>query len=479
MDFWINLMSRQWPNACWIAIYVICLFLLFKNRDRWDVKVKGIIVVSVITILFYFCPFSAKIIQKYFLKGPGEYERIAWLLFIIPVIAYTFVKVLFDLKKNQRVKASIVFVVLCAFLSGLPFLTKEFKVPENQYKLTDDAIEVSNAITDDANCYGNDQLLGTRQVSYDDKGKAIKPTVLIQVEKHDHLASRDIYYCIRQYASAPVLTPVIIPQTVYNSSSFNISKYANMLNYEYFVCTDNEYLRRQAELQGFELLKKVDNYAVYKNTKEITLYFIRHGETEANVNNVLAGSKTDTKLTENGIKGAKVAGDALKNVPFSLVYTSELTRTKDTAKYILGENKNKVPNESVSQALNDIYVGELEGLSKEEVLQKYPDYNEDTYYGKISDSKFVSPVGATSKYKIVQNYKSALYSIIAKAPNDSNVLVVGHGALAWMFNSMFPNEVSDTSLLDNTSITVLKYNKGKYEIEAYNADASQFKEIEQ
>ncbi len=478
MDFWINLMSRQWPNACWIAIYVICLFLLFKNRDRWDVKVKGIIVVSVITILFYFCPFSAKIIQKYFLNGPGEYERIAWLLFIIPVIAYTFVKVLFDLKKNQRVKASIVFIILCAFLSGLPFVTKEFMVPQNEYKLTDDAIGVSDAITDDAGCYGKDELLGTRQVALDNKGKPVKPKVLVQVEMHDHLAKRDIYYSIRQYTSAPILTYVVIPQTTYNSSSFNISKYASLFNYEYFVCSNNEYLRKQAEAYGFELLKEVGDYVVYKNTKEVTLYFVRHGETEANANNTFAGSKTDTKLTSNGINGAKLTGQALQDINFDIVYTSELTRTKDTAKNILGENKNSTSNIKVSKALNDLYAGELEGLTHEEAKQRYPDYNEESYYGKIGDSKYVSPVGATTKYTIVKNYNSALYSIVSNAPDNSNVLVVGHGALAWLFYTMFPEEISETSFLDNTSITVVKYNKGKYELEAYNTSASQFEEIE-
>lgn len=479
MDLWIDIQIHKWIYAGWIVMYAISLFLLFKNRNRWDIKIKKVLTLIGLSILIFFCPLTVKIIYGRILPGFAEYERLLWLLFVVPVISYTFVKVIDGLRKRQQIKGAIAFIVFCFVLSASTLFTRNYRETENINKVPDYVVEISDVITEDSQCYDG-ELYGVRQVAKDDKGNWIKPKVLIQLDEAYNIhAGDDFKYGIRQYSSALVLSEVILPSTTYDSSTFELPKYVNLFNYEYFVCTDNEYLRRQAELQGFELLKKVDNYAVYKNTKEITLYFIRHGETEANVNNVLAGSKTDTKLTENGIKGAKVAGDALKNVPFSLVYTSELTRTKDTAKYILGENKNKVPNESASQALNDIYVGELEGLSKEEVLQKYPDYNEDTYYGKISDSKFVSPVGATSKYKIVQNYKSALYSIIAKAPNDSNVLVVGHGALAWMFNSMFPNEVSDTSLLDNTSITVLKYNKGKYEIEAYNADASQFKEIEQ
>ena len=479
MDLWIDIQIHKWIYASWAVMYVISLFLLFKNRNSWDIKIKKVITLIGLSILLFFCPLTVKMIYGRILPGFAEYERLSWLFFVAPVISYTFVKIIDGLRKKQQIKGAIAFIVFCFILSASPLFTRAYKETENINKVPDYVIEISDVITEDSGCYEG-EIYGVRQVAKDDKGKWIKPKVLIQLDEAYNIhAGDDFKYGIRQYSSALVLSEIVIPNTTYNSSSFELAKYANLFNYEYFVCSDNEYLRRQAEKQGFELLKKVGDYAVYKNTKELTLYFVRHGETEANVKGILAGSKTDTKLTDNGIKGAKATGDALKNIAFNLVYTSELSRTKDTAKYILGENKNKVPDESVSKALNDIYVGELEGLSREEVLQKYPDYNEDTYYGKISDSKFVSPIGATSKYKIVQSYKSALYSIISSAPNDSNVLIVGHGALAWMFNTLFPNEVSETSFLDNTSITVLKYNKGKYEMEAYNADASQFKEIEQ
>ena len=48
-----------------------------------------------------------------------------------------------------------------------------------------------------------------------------------------------------------------------------------------------------------------------------------------------------------------------------------------------------------------------------------------------------------------------------------------------MLQTLFPDEISDSELPDNASITVIKYNKGKFELESYNTDASQFKEIKQ
>ncbi|HAQ52364.1 MAG TPA: hypothetical protein DCR12_06325 [Lachnospiraceae bacterium] len=478
MDLFSDIQLHKWISAGWIVIYIISLFLLFKNRNKWDVRIKKVLILIVISIVLFFCPITVKLIFGRILPGFAEYERLSWLFFVVPIIAYTFVKILEDLRKKQRVRLAIAFCICCFFLSVSSFATRGYKIAENPDKVPDYVVAISDAITEDSRCYEG-EIYGVRQVAKDDKGKWIKPKVLVQLDEAYNIhAGDDFKYGIRQYSSALVLSEVVIPKTTYNSSSFSLSKYASLFNYEYFVCSNNEYLRKQAEAYGFELLKEVGDYVVYKNTKELTLYFVRHGETEANANNTFAGSKTDTKLTSNGINEAKLTGQALQDINFDIVYTSELTRTKDTAKNILGENKNSTSNIKVSKALNDLYAGELEGLTHEEAKQRYPDYNEESYYGKIGDSKYVSPVGATTKYTIVKNYNSALYSIVSNAPDNSNVLVVGHGALAWLFYTMFPEEISETSFLDNTSITVVKYNKGKYELEAYNTSASQFEEIE-
>lgn len=55
------------------------------------------------------------------------------------------------------------------------------------------------------------------------------------------------------------------------------------------------------------------------------IYFIRHGESETNLNIRLTGWY-DTPLTEKGIEDAKKAGEFLKNVHFDKVFTSDLMR---------------------------------------------------------------------------------------------------------------------------------------------------------
>jgi len=71
-------------------------------------------------------------------------------------------------------------------------------------------------------------------------------------------------------------------------------------------------------------------------SKNLTFYLIRHGRTVWNEQGLLQGLG-NSDLTENGVKGAKLTGVALKDVPFVAAYSSCLQRTIDTAQHILGQ----------------------------------------------------------------------------------------------------------------------------------------------
>jgi len=55
------------------------------------------------------------------------------------------------------------------------------------------------------------------------------------------------------------------------------------------------------------------------------VYFVRHGESESNLITQFAGS-LDMPLTEKGRKQAALTAEFLKNIPFSAVYSSDLSR---------------------------------------------------------------------------------------------------------------------------------------------------------
>jgi broad specificity phosphatase PhoE len=69
-----------------------------------------------------------------------------------------------------------------------------------------------------------------------------------------------------------------------------------------------------------------------------SLYFVRHGESEHNVDGLFAGS-SDTKLTKQGLQQAKLVGKEAKKLNIDLVVSSPLERTYATAKAIAQEMK--------------------------------------------------------------------------------------------------------------------------------------------
>ena len=57
----------------------------------------------------------------------------------------------------------------------------------------------------------------------------------------------------------------------------------------------------------------------------LRLYFVRHGETQWNREAIIQGQK-DVELNELGIQQARLVGESLKDVKFSLAISSDLKR---------------------------------------------------------------------------------------------------------------------------------------------------------
>ncbi len=102
---------------------------------------------------------------------------------------------------------------------------------------------------------------------------------------------------------------------------------------------------------------------------ELHLLFVRHGETQDNIERVLQGHR-DTSLTERGLRDARVLADQLQNQPIDAVYHSPLTRIVQTIRPILDDH----PSAKVhaDPDLRGQYLGELEGGSYDLVNMNDP-----------------------------------------------------------------------------------------------------------
>lgn len=69
------------------------------------------------------------------------------------------------------------------------------------------------------------------------------------------------------------------------------------------------------------------------------IYFIRHGESEANVKKVFAGQKEDSLLTDEGREQAKITAKEIikEGLKIDKIYSSPLKRASETAKIIAEE----------------------------------------------------------------------------------------------------------------------------------------------
>ena len=148
----------------------------------------------------------------------------------------------------------------------------------------------------------------------------------------------------------------------------------------------------------------------------LKLYIVRHGETKWNVEKRFQG-QTDSDLTEKGKEKVGKTGEELKNILFDAVYTSELGRAVKSAEIILSKNINKKNRLQKLTELNEVYFGKWQGLSYNEIFEKYPEeannyfYDIKKYYAKNIEAEELKD--ALDRFlkgmdKIVKNHQSAV-----------------------------------------------------------------------
>lgn len=207
--------------------------------------------------------------------------------------------------------------------------------------------------------------------------------------------------------------------------------------------------------------------------KDLNLYLIRHGQTEWNVKDRMQGS-LNSPLTADGILGAKITGQHLKDTPFVAAYSSPLPRAVETRDYILAQRDDIVPAHTLD-GLSEMDFGLWEGQPVPE-LSKLPEFN--LYMHE--PEKFDASGNQGEKYHdVLERMKNSLTEIINNAPDKGNILVVSHGTalrlLICVLNGgdwhKHRNENYFPRML-NTSISVVNYqgsgHDGHYNVKYFN-----------
>lgn len=176
--------------------------------------------------------------------------------------------------------------------------------------------------------------------------------------------------------------------------------------------------------------------------KATTFFFVRHGESEANLARRFSG-RSDSPLTERGRAQAQTVADALSDVTFDRIVATPLSRSLDTALVIA--RPRKMPVDVVGD-LVEIDVGDRTGAAFDEVAG-LPDWKDDG---------FVSWPNGESLEQVVARSLRALKAIHQQSPG-ATVLVIGHGGVTRILVSHFLGLLPrlDASRQTNTAVTVI------------------------
>lgn len=155
------------------------------------------------------------------------------------------------------------------------------------------------------------------------------------------------------------------------------------------------------------------------------IIFVRHGKTLLNEKNAYVGI-IDTEISSKGKKEIENLSKLLQGIQFDKVFSSPLKRTIQTTEIITGDNY------VIDYRLKEMNFGIFEGLSYNEICEKYPVESK-----KWSADYFNYKIPRGESLKEVFNRTESFLEYISGL--KGKILVVTHGgviscALSLVFN---------------------------------------------
>ncbi len=165
------------------------------------------------------------------------------------------------------------------------------------------------------------------------------------------------------------------------------------------------------------------------------IYFVRHGESEANILHEVSNRGFRHPLTEKGREQARALAVSLRDVPVIKIYSSPLMRAVQVAE-ILAETF-KVPYET-TDALREYDCGLIEGQADETSWAMWSQLRHDW----LVDRKWDSRIEGGESFYDVQNRFVPFVEGLLNADTNGVIVLVAHGGL---FTCMLPLMLKNVS----------------------------------
>lgn len=206
-----------------------------------------------------------------------------------------------------------------------------------------------------------------------------------------------------------------------------------------------------------------DHIKTISTDKDQRIFLVRHARPELPHDGKLYYGHTDYALSAVGTARAEQLRHDLQEVKFDRIYSSDLIRAQLTAELILPERKGDI---IVTPALREIFLGEWEGKSFEEVREVW----NEIYKKRGENFDSVAPPGGESFVELQNRAAPAFMEILDKSP-AGNILIVAHAAFIWaIMCSYFAFDLKDLFFypLDFCGVHLLHNARGHLRMMRYN-----------
>lgn len=186
-----------------------------------------------------------------------------------------------------------------------------------------------------------------------------------------------------------------------------------------------------------------------------TVLLARHGQTGSNVSGFYMG-RSDEDLNDVGYAQARSLSSRLAGLPIDSVYTSPLRRADVTATILAKPHNLKV---KVSDDLNEIHLGDWQGLHLNEISQRWPELWQQW---RADPSESTIPEGESFQ-QVAERAIRAFETVVAAEPGKQ-ALIVTHEIVIKVLVARalgVSNSIYRRFEINNASLSIIRLTNGK------------------
>jgi broad specificity phosphatase PhoE len=183
------------------------------------------------------------------------------------------------------------------------------------------------------------------------------------------------------------------------------------------------------------------------------IYFVRHAQSEANVQRVISNRDLPHHLTDLGRQQAEALAQSLADVPLTAIYSSPIVRAAETAQIVAASKGLPV---EMAEALREPDCGIMEGRGDEEAWVEHARATHDWVVERKFDSRIE---GGESYNDLRARFVPFVDQVIAEyGRTDHGILLITHGSLLYLMLPLVLTNVDLASVgeypMPNTGIIV-------------------------